>query len=64
TTLLNDKEQSIYLLGGLMRNPLNQDDYKSFFHSFNLNSLKWNVPNVKGTLPERQISMKGVADNT
>ncbi|CAI2181363.1 4463_t:CDS:2, partial [Funneliformis geosporum] len=64
TALLNDKEQTINLFGGLMRNDLNQDAFVSNVHSFNLNSLSWSVPNVEGTPPERRRSMKGVIDNT
>ncbi|CAI2179923.1 12940_t:CDS:2 [Funneliformis geosporum] len=64
TALLNDKEQTIYLFGGLMRNDLNQDAFVSNVYSFNLNSLLWNVPTVEGTPPKRRRNMKGVIDNT
>ncbi|CAI2194708.1 19075_t:CDS:2, partial [Funneliformis geosporum] len=64
TTLLNDKEQTINLFGGMMYNDLYQDAFVSNVHSFNLNSLSWNVPNVKGTPPERRRNINGVIDNT
>ncbi|CAI2189311.1 20090_t:CDS:2, partial [Funneliformis geosporum] len=64
TALLNDKEQSIYLFGGIMINDLNQDDFISNVHSFNLNSLSWSVPNIEGTPPERRTNIHGVIDNT
>ncbi|CAI2165241.1 13565_t:CDS:2 [Funneliformis geosporum] len=64
TALLNEKEQTIYLFGGLMRNNLNKDEFVSNVHSLNLKSLSWNVPNIEGTPPERRRSMKGVIDNT
>ncbi|CAI2184974.1 11743_t:CDS:2, partial [Funneliformis geosporum] len=64
TALLNDKEQTINLFGGLMRNDMRQDAFVSNVHSFNLNSLSWNVPNVKGTPPERRRNINGVIDNT
>ncbi|CAI2188377.1 10687_t:CDS:2, partial [Funneliformis geosporum] len=64
TALLNDKEQTIYLFGGFMTNNLNKDEFVSNVHSFNLNSLSWNVPDIEGTTPERRRNMKGVIDNT
>ncbi|CAI2197970.1 16048_t:CDS:2, partial [Funneliformis geosporum] len=39
TALLNEKEQTIYLFGGLMRNNLNKDEFVSNVHSLNLKSL-------------------------
>jgi len=65
TVSLNDKEQTIYLFGGIMKDlTTNNDVFTSNVHSLNLNSLTWNIPNIKGILPKRRRSVKGVIDDT
>ncbi|CAI2174136.1 16956_t:CDS:2, partial [Funneliformis geosporum] len=59
----NDKEQIIYLFGGIMFNATDQDFFVSVVHSFNLNSLSWNIPNVKGITPKRRRNIQSVIDN-
>jgi len=65
TVSLNDKEQTIYLFGGTMDDlTTNKDAFISNVHSFNLNSLTWNVPNIKGIPPKRRRKVKSVIDDT
>ncbi|SRR6266498_1001497 len=40
------------------------DAFTSHIHSFNLNSLTWNVPNIKGTPPKRRRLINSAFDNT
>ena len=56
TSLSNiNNEQTIYLFGGINRDLVtSEDNFVSMVHSFNLNSLKWNVPTIKGMQPERR----------
>src|SRR6266498_496639 len=65
TVSLNDKEQTIYLFGGIMGDIFtDKDAFISNVYSFNLNSLTWNVPNFKGTPPKRRRNVNSVIDNT
>jgi N-acetylneuraminic acid mutarotase len=66
TSLSNiNNEQTIYLFGGINRDLVtSEDNFVSMVHSFNLNSLKWNIPTVKGMQPERRRQMNSVIDNT
>src|SRR6266498_3261622 len=65
TISLNDKEQTIYLFGGIMKDlTTNTDAFTSNVHSFNLNSLKWDVPDIKGVAPKRRRNIKSVIDDT
>ncbi|CAI2165243.1 13566_t:CDS:2 [Funneliformis geosporum] len=64
TVSLNNKEQIIYLFGGLNLDDLNQNVFVSSIHSFNLNSLSWNVPNIKGIKPNRRANIQSVIDNS
>jgi N-acetylneuraminic acid mutarotase len=60
-----NNEQTIYLFGGATQDIATNDDYfVSIIYSFNLNSLKWDVPAVKGTQPERRRAMRSVTDNS
>ncbi len=65
TASLNDMEQTIYLFVGLMLD-INtfEDAFISNVHSFNLNSLTWTVPNIKGTPPKRRRQANNVIDDT
>ncbi|SRR6266498_1962637 len=64
TVSLNDKEQTIYLFGGYMIGiTTDKDAFISNVHLFNLNSLTWNVPNIKGVPPKRRRMVNGVIDN-
>src|ERR1043166_9426563 len=67
TASLSDinNEQTIYLFGGINLDLVtSQNNVVSMVHSFNVNSLKWNVPNVKGMQPERRREITSVIDNT
>jgi len=65
TISLNDKEQTIYLFGGIMKDlTTNTDAFTSNVHSFNLNSLKWDVPDIKGVALKRRRNIKSVIDDT
>jgi N-acetylneuraminic acid mutarotase len=66
-SLLSDinNEQTIYLFGGITDDiATNNDKFVSMIYSFNLNSLKWNIPTVKGMQPERRRQVNSVIDNT
>src|SRR6266540_3281462 len=59
------KEQTIYLFGGIMYSIITDEDaFVSHVYSFNLNSLKWDIPNIEGTQPERRRILNNVMDNT
>ncbi len=65
TVSLNDVQQTIYLFGGHMDDlTTNKDAFISNVHSFDLNSLTWNVPNIKGIPPKRRKYLKSVIDDT
>jgi len=65
TVSLNDKEQTVYLFGGIMGDIITDEDaFTSHAHSFNLNSLTWNVLNIKGTPPKRRREIQSVIDDT
>jgi N-acetylneuraminic acid mutarotase len=60
-----NNEQTIYLFGGIAQDLVtSENNVASMVYSFNLNSLKWNVPTVKGMQPERRRDMRSVIDNT
>jgi hypothetical protein len=67
TASLSDinNEQTIYLIGGQTNSiNTNVDNFVSMVHSFNLNSLTWNIPTVKGKLPERRREINSVIDDS
>ncbi|CAI2163846.1 4819_t:CDS:2 [Funneliformis geosporum] len=62
TVSLNAKEQIIYLFGGFMDNSTDQDAFVSSIYTFGFNTLRWNIPNIRGILPERRRKMKSIID--
>jgi N-acetylneuraminic acid mutarotase len=60
-----NNEQTIYLFGGFNGDIATNEieSVGSVIHSFNLNSLRWYIPAVKGTPPERRRSLRSVIDN-
>jgi N-acetylneuraminic acid mutarotase len=61
-----NNEKIIYLFGGVSRNLNNveEDYFVSNIYSFNLNSLKCDIPNAKGKVPERRRQISSVIDDT
>src|SRR3954454_13619442 len=61
-----NNEQTIYLFGGITYDLVtNEDNFRSLIYSFNLNSLlTWDMPAVKGKIPERRKQINSVIDNT
>jgi len=60
-----NNEQTIYLFGGATNDiATNEDNFMSIIYSFNLSSLTWNIPTVKGMQPERRRQISSVSDNT
>ena len=54
-------EKIIYLFGRISRDLVTKEDYfMSIINSFKLNSLKWDVPVVKGKVPDRRRQMSSV----
>jgi hypothetical protein len=54
------------LFGGIIQNIATNDieTVGSIIYSFNLSSLTWNIPTVKGIPPERRRQIRSVSDNT
>jgi N-acetylneuraminic acid mutarotase len=60
-----NNEQTIYLFGGATNDiATNEDNFMSIIYSFNLSSLTWNIPTVRGMQPERRRQISSVSDNT
>jgi len=61
TVSFNDAEQIIYLFGGFMNDvTTNNDTATTNLLSFNLNSLAWDVPDIKGIPPKKRRRIKSV----
>ncbi|CAI2168662.1 18854_t:CDS:2, partial [Funneliformis geosporum] len=50
---------NIYLIGGLM-NYSSVNSPKSLLHSFNTQTLKWDIPDIKGKVPKARMLMKAI----
>src|ERR1043165_5317311 len=58
-------EQNIYLFGGETLDIItNEDSFKSLVYKFNLISGQWEIPTIKGKMPERRMEIKAVSDNS
>ncbi|CAI2168470.1 3647_t:CDS:2 [Funneliformis geosporum] len=64
TVSFNYRQQIIYLFGGRMYYPTDQNTFISNVHSFNLNSSIWSIPDVEATPPKKRLIVDSVIDNT
>src|SRR6185436_14858169 len=64
-SLINDNDNpTIYLIGGLMRNPTsNEDIFISNVHTFNIKTLECKLPYINGKSPERRSNVRAVDDS-
>ncbi|CAI2164541.1 18859_t:CDS:2 [Funneliformis geosporum] len=54
----------IYLFGGFMYDPVTLvDSFQSFVHTFNTQTLKWDIPKTNGQIPTRRRNIEAVKDN-
>ena len=61
----NNDNPTIYLFGGYMNDPVsNNDSFVSFIHTFNPQTLKWDIPTTKGKIPMRRRGIEAVNDNS
>jgi N-acetylneuraminic acid mutarotase len=59
-----NNEQTIYFFGGITKDiATDENKFMSIIYSFNLSSLMWDVPTIKGMQPERRRQMSSVIDN-
>jgi len=64
-SLINNNDPTIYLFGGTMNDPVsNNDSFVSFVHTFNPQTLKWDIPTTKGEIPTRRRNIQAVSDNS
>ena len=61
----NNNDPIVYLFGGVMRDPIsNEDTFNSNVHTFNVKTLKWDIPYINSKAPERRAFIRGVNDDT
>src|ERR1043165_3798454 len=59
----NNNDPTIYLFGGIMRDPVtNQDTFNSNFFTFNIKTSKWDIPFINSKAPERRRTLHAVND--
>ncbi|CAI2197946.1 19760_t:CDS:1, partial [Funneliformis geosporum] len=59
----NDNYSTIYLIAGIMRDQNQVDAFTSLVYAFNLRSGQWNIPVMKGKIPDRRREFQAVADD-
>ncbi|CAG8506784.1 4092_t:CDS:2 [Diversispora eburnea] len=65
TSVVNINDSTVFLIGGLMKNPYTgDDDYSHFVYNFDSKNLKWGTPQIKGDLPYGLKRMQAVIDNS
>ncbi|RHZ81956.1 hypothetical protein Glove_116g43 [Diversispora epigaea] len=65
TSVVNINDSTVFLIGGLMKNPFTgDDDYSHFVYNFDAKKLKWETPQIKGDLPYGRKKMQAVIDNS